>query len=151
MSETLTTYSVLAMVAMELDSARAKHPPQKSLHEGYAVLLEEVDEFWAEVKKKSSERSASRLLEELIQVAAMAVRTAEDVVLGVGYEKRDKIRFNWNGNALTTDRPIPGITREMPDDEAAYYKGRYFLCETIGETAARAVAEALGGFFFDAR
>ena len=39
--------SVLGMVAMELSAARAKHPPQKSLHEGYAVLLEEVDEFWA--------------------------------------------------------------------------------------------------------
>ncbi len=139
------------MVAMELDAARAKHPPQKSLHEGYAVLLEEVDEFWAEVKKKSSERSASRLLEELIQVAAMAVRTAEDVVLGVGCDKRDKIRFNWNGNALTTDRPILGVTREMPDDESSFYHGRYFVCETIGETAARRVAEALGGFFFDAR
>lgn len=142
--------TVLEMVAMELDAARAKHPPHKSLHEGYAVLLEEVEEFWAEVKKKSEERSPSRMLEELIQVAAMAVRTAEDVILGPT-EKRDKIRFNWNGNALTTDRPILGVTREMPDDEATFYHGRYFVCETIGETAARRMAEALGGFFFDAR
>lgn len=31
--------------------ARQKHAPMHSPHEGYAVLLEEVDELWDEVKR----------------------------------------------------------------------------------------------------
>ena len=65
----------------EIESARAKHHPINSAHEGYSVILEELDEFWEEVRKKRSERSRERMLAELVQVAAMAQRTAEDVVL----------------------------------------------------------------------
>ncbi len=65
----------------ELESARAKHGKQASVHEGYAVLLEEVDEFWEEVKKKRSERSTDLMVAELVQIAAMAQRTAEDVLM----------------------------------------------------------------------
>ena len=66
------------MVAAELTKARAKHANQNSLHEGYAVLLEEVDEFWDEVKMQTESRSPDNILKELVQVAAMAQRTAED-------------------------------------------------------------------------
>ena len=31
--------------------ARLKHKPMQSPHEGYAILLEEVDELWQEIKK----------------------------------------------------------------------------------------------------
>lgn len=133
------------LVAAELSAAREKHPgKQHSLHEGYAVLLEEVDEFWDEVKKKSSERSPSAILVELIQISAMAQRTAEDVVLG---STPDKIRFTYStGGSLVTDRPIAGVTREITDEEAGYYGGRYFVCESMSESAARHIAEAFGGF-----
>jgi len=43
-------------------------------HEGYAVLLEEVDELWAEVKKRPNVISRDALRKEALQVAAMAVR-----------------------------------------------------------------------------
>jgi hypothetical protein len=56
------------------------HAPFNSAHEGYAVLLEEVDELWAEVKKRRSERDDERMGLEAIQVAAMAVRFLLDVV-----------------------------------------------------------------------
>lgn len=70
------------LVADELTSARKKHPgKQNSFHEGYGVLLEEVDEFWDEVKKRSSKRIPAKVLAELVQVAAMAQRTAEDLGL----------------------------------------------------------------------
>lgn len=50
----------LHKVAMELMAARAKHPgKQNSLHEGYAVLLEEVEEFWAMVKMQTKDRDPS--------------------------------------------------------------------------------------------
>ena len=37
-------------VAEELRRARRKHAPMHSLHEAYAVILEEMDEFWDEVR-----------------------------------------------------------------------------------------------------
>lgn len=68
--------------ALELMSARKKHPgTQASAHEAFAVLLEEVDEFKAEVWKKGSERSKAKMLAELVQIAAMAQRAAEDLKL----------------------------------------------------------------------
>lgn len=65
-------------VALELMSARAKHEPIHSLHEGFAVLLEEVDEFKALVWRQTKDRDPAELLTELIQIAAMAERIAED-------------------------------------------------------------------------
>jgi hypothetical protein len=66
-------------VEQELDGAKRKFPPIHSLHEGYAVILEELDEFWEEAKQKTTNKD--RLRAELIQVAAMAVRTIEDLTL----------------------------------------------------------------------
>jgi hypothetical protein len=68
-------------VAIELKRARSLHPPISSAHEGYAVILEELDEFWEEVRKRRSKRDALRMYDELVQVAAMAQRVAEDTVL----------------------------------------------------------------------
>lgn len=61
----------------ELAQAKLKHPPLKSAHEGYAVILEELDEVWAHVKTKQPDYRAMR--RELIQVAAMAQRMAEEI------------------------------------------------------------------------
>jgi len=69
------------IVRAELIAARAKHGPQRSSHEAYAVILEEVDEFWEEVKLKSENRSKIRMLHELVQISAMAQRAAEDLGL----------------------------------------------------------------------
>ena len=65
----------------EIEAARTGHKPINSAHEGYALILEELDEFWQEVCKKRSERSPDRMVAELVQVAAMAQRTAEDVLM----------------------------------------------------------------------
>ena len=43
-----------------------------SAHEGYAVLLEELDELWAEIKKKHPDKD--RMREEATQVGAMAMK-----------------------------------------------------------------------------
>ncbi len=69
------------LVEEEITRARAKFPrPVAGLHEGYAVLLEEVDEFWDEVKAQKPDKEL--ILAELVQIAAMAQRCAEDVLRG---------------------------------------------------------------------
>lgn len=68
----------LSLVREEICRAYKNHRPLNSLHEGYAVILEEVDELWDEVRKKAEKRAPYDVLNELIQIAAMAARTAID-------------------------------------------------------------------------
>ena len=65
-------------VRAELKEATLTHGSFKSAHEGYAVILEEADELWEEVKKKKSLRDRGALREEAMQVAAMAIRFMVD-------------------------------------------------------------------------
>lgn len=57
----------------------AKWPKFNSAHEAYAVLLEEVDELWEEVRKKQKNRSVDLMKKEALQVAAMALRFAAEI------------------------------------------------------------------------
>lgn len=58
----------------ELAAATRKFGPFASAHEGYAILKEEVDELWQEVKHGTKKKAR----EEAIQVAAMAIRFVMD-------------------------------------------------------------------------
>lgn len=42
---------LLREVGQSYLKARQKHAPMRGAHEGYAVILEELDELWAEVKR----------------------------------------------------------------------------------------------------
>jgi hypothetical protein len=68
-----------AMVQAGLWKAVRKHGPIASAHEGYAVILEELDELKAEVWKKEHDPAA--MYEELQHIAAMAFRVAIDLQL----------------------------------------------------------------------
>ena len=68
-------------VAAEMRSAREKHGPKASAHEAYAVILEEVEEFWDEVKKKSQARCHANMATELVQIAAAALLALTDLDL----------------------------------------------------------------------
>ncbi len=60
-------------VANEVTRAKKIHSGEfNSLHEGYGVLLEEMDELWDEIKAKKPDPVKVRT--EAMQVAAMAVR-----------------------------------------------------------------------------
>jgi hypothetical protein len=64
-------------VRAELDRATARFWGFHNAHEGYAVILEELDELWDLVKLKSDERTPEQLRamrKEAKQVAAMAIR-----------------------------------------------------------------------------
>lgn len=58
----------------EVSSARANWPAFNSAHEGFAVLKEEVDELWDEVKVNQKRRDLVKMRKEASQVAAMALR-----------------------------------------------------------------------------
>ena len=68
------TLAQIEQVQVELDRALNLHGEFKSFHEGYAVILEEMDELWTEIKKPFAERSRVRIYEESKQLAAMAVK-----------------------------------------------------------------------------
>lgn len=72
------------LIQVEIDYAIEKYGHFNSSHEAYAVLIEEVDELWHEVKKKNSD--VLRMKEELIQIAAVAIRFHDEL-------ENDKIKF----------------------------------------------------------
>lgn len=67
----------MLQVTEELDRAREKNAPMHSAHEGWAVIREELDELWDEVKKRKIEPELLRT--EAIQVTAMGLRFIMDV------------------------------------------------------------------------
>jgi hypothetical protein len=71
---------VMKAIRKEVERAMSLHGSMRNAHEAYAVLLEEVDELWDEVKKNSKTRDPLKMREEAIQVAAMAARFVIDVL-----------------------------------------------------------------------
>lgn len=71
--------SAISDVLSELDSAMTRYPALHSAHEAYAVILEELDEVWDEVRLNPAKRDADRLRHELIQLAAMTIRAIVDL------------------------------------------------------------------------
>lgn len=69
--------SFLDEVLAEAKRAVKLHGEYNSLHEAFGVMLEEVDEFWDEVKLKRSKRSKRRIRAELKQIAACCLKAAE--------------------------------------------------------------------------
>lgn len=69
---------VILDVKHEVARAENLFPKMRSMHEGYAILLEEVDELWNAIKDKDS--SQDKIREEAIQVAAMAIRMVVDCI-----------------------------------------------------------------------
>ena len=91
-NENDTTDKILREIRNELRKARATHAPMNSHHEGYAVILEELDELWLWCKTNTHARGATpeqnrktreikqvAMRKEAVQIAAMAVRFIEDI------------------------------------------------------------------------
>ena len=75
-----TVANIIADIDMEFKRAVSLHPKFNSRHEGYAILLEEVDELWEEIKKNHSKRPEAKAAQrkEAVQVGAMSMRFIYD-------------------------------------------------------------------------
>ena len=67
--------AIFDIVKDEFMTATAKHSSFASTHEGHAVLREEFEEMWDEIKVNNPKAARK----EAVQVAAMAVRFIFDV------------------------------------------------------------------------
>lgn len=78
----------LRLVVAEVAKKRGANGKKRirGYHEAWGRIQEEVDEFKAEVQKKPENRDHANALKELVQVAATAMRIAEDLIL---YGKSD--------------------------------------------------------------
>lgn len=86
--------TAIKLVHDELERAAELHGPMTSPHEGYAVLLEEVDELWAEVKANNG--TSHRATSEAVQVAAMSLRYLLDLCpeeSAIGHETKVQTHF----------------------------------------------------------
>lgn len=73
-------FAICGAVAAEVVRAETKHPtPIHNVAEAYAIILEELQEFWDEVRMQTDQRDAAAMRKELIQTAAMCVRTILDI------------------------------------------------------------------------
>lgn len=71
------TKEVFDDVANELERAQSLgFGPPRSAHEGFAVILEELDELKAHVWMKQKNRDIDKMRKEAIEVAAMAIKFA---------------------------------------------------------------------------
>jgi len=120
-------------IAAEYIRASNTFPKFNSAHEGYAVLLEEVDELWEAIKtnQKESQRII-RITDEAIQVAAMAMR----ILVDCGYQsstpttktvKEDEVCFptkNRDGFALSSTNELRGSASKANNSpEADFTQG----------------------------
>lgn len=69
--------TVIAEVEAQIAIDQAKYGDYASLHEGYGVLAEEFAEFFEAVRMRQSDPRRTLIArQELIQIAAIAVRMA---------------------------------------------------------------------------
>ena len=74
-------FLMLDKIKKEYENARTKYPPFNSTHEGYAVILEEVDELWQLVKANKGLSASEEMERECIQIAAMALAFILDLTI----------------------------------------------------------------------
>lgn len=71
-------YEFFDLIEKELHRANSTFPSFHSPHEGYAVIKEELDELWDEIKSIKIGKSDA-MKEEIIQVGAMALKFFLDI------------------------------------------------------------------------
>lgn len=73
-------------INQEMESARNIYGAFHSTHEIYAVLQEEVEEFWELVREKPNKEKSQGMIKELTQIVAIAQRAINEL-------QNDEIKF----------------------------------------------------------
>lgn len=100
---------ILNEIFTETAKAATKYAPMNSCHEAFGVIKEELDEYWDEVKLYNLHKGRDtrpRQREELIQLAAMAVRAIYDTI--------DNGRKD--GEIIGTNRAVEQVPVQNPDE-----------------------------------
>lgn len=105
-------FNVAKLFFLEYQKARGilKFPPFNSFHEGYAVLLEEVNELWDEIKKKRTDRNSRQIAYEAIQVGAMALALIKDCLDPSLLDQILKEQIFWKEDKMKS----PEVHRTLP-------------------------------------
>lgn len=96
----------LSAIIRELERAESKFGPFHNTHEGYAVLLEEVDELWGAIKSNDKEHAKK----EAVQVAAMALRFLLNLYEWEPEELESKLGAADRTSAVTAALPAESAT-----------------------------------------
>lgn len=70
---------IMTDVAEEIARSRHQYPSTPSAHHGLSIIQEELFELQMEVYKRRAERDKDKMRREAIQVAATAIRFAEEI------------------------------------------------------------------------
>ena len=70
--------NIIQKIHEEFNNAKVKHKDFETYHHGYAVILEELDELWDEIKKQKPNKE--NLKKEATQIAAMCIRFITDLL-----------------------------------------------------------------------
>lgn len=73
----LSVEDVFGQIQIELEKVKKKHKPFNSPHEGWAIMLEEVDELWEHVRANTGRGVEAK--KEAIQIAVAAIRYITDL------------------------------------------------------------------------
>lgn len=74
----------LRAIGEEVERSKMHGENFASLHEAYAVILEELDEVWDITRMKRRDRDLVQIRAEMIQIAAMAVKAIDSLDNFVG-------------------------------------------------------------------
>lgn len=79
-----TMAALLTEIQWEVERAKKHGEKFASLHEAYAVILEELDEVWDLTRMKRRDRDPNEIRKEMVQIAAMAVKAIQSLDNFVG-------------------------------------------------------------------
>ncbi len=94
-------------------------------------------------------RKAQEMAESIILYAGLEVPVPDNQPIPISKSlvpaKKIQCWYGPGGSLLTND-PVPGVTNygEMDVDAQRYYGCRYLICESLGISSAKVIAEALG-------
>ncbi len=89
MTTTQTITHFFDLITAELQTAQQWGQTFHSAHEAYAVILEELDEFWEIVRKKKPDRdSATQALQEIERIAEQTLTEERNTLAQRQREKR---------------------------------------------------------------